>query len=360
MSARAATLALVLAAACSEKAIDIQLRPANAPGADTIDLSCMNGVGVTAYDPAYEHPVSDCVEFAPSSSRTLANLRLDGALSMATPEGGLKEIYVKGAAPGMFSCFGPTTFYGGAFYNGGDTLTVFLYPNLSCAHRLPGSGTFRVIDFLALLDTGTCTPAGAGLTAMSGTIHDDPAYGIAFFDQSTPPLALVDGVADVDGMFRQALGSSCLAGGLLNGETVVATSCVYPGFEGACSAAGEYEMGFVTYATLLAARDESLMATWNSAVLGVVWDPALDRPIANATIRVKHGDAAIRYTDYAARAFTDRTAQTTGASGTFTFYSNVPAEIDVEAPGYRTRTIFLGGDGYADDIGAASIITLGH
>lgn len=357
--ATAVTVLVLGTAACSEKAIEIELRAAVAPGSESIDLSCMDSVGVNAWGDSIFPSVS-CVQFAPDDDRTLARPQLSGKLTMDTPSGGLDDLYVWGMAD---DCLGGAMFYGGANYArdaDGDKLTVFIYPNLSCDQRTAGAKSIHVVDFLELLETQTCATIPDGFGVMTGTIHADPIYGVAYFDQvGQNPTTLVSGTASLSNAFDAATGATCLAAALFDDGIPVATSCVYPGFAGACSPAGELELAVIPSVEYENARDGAISDRFQTFLVGVIWDPALDRAIANATITVRNGDAQIVYTDYATGRFTRRGPMTTGATGTFSFYSDTPVSVDIAAPGYATRTLYLGNDGFNEATGA-TIITLGH
>lgn len=337
-------LGLTLAAiGCGDPAIELSLKlPPSAQIPANFDLSCVTAVEVKAVgneqgdgNTVPADVLSDCVDLTRAPA-TFADIRtaIAGKFEFRIPQSGLAGIMVRGT---MGTCADKVrsfeaNFYGGAaYYEGDDSLTVPLVPNVSCNQHT--TYTVRPIDLGALVTTKQCAmakPSGADPVVFTGDIRPrmlGSAFAWTVFDYgATGVVPDAAGKAAIAAYASVSSPKSCIAVGF-DSSTSYAGSCTNPGAPTICGLPGELELPVLDDLIPGTSLDPALMQQYGVPVFGVVWkqSPAtttVKAAIAGATVELEDPtQGKVVYTQFGAGKLTAiPNATSTGADGTFMVY----------------------------------------
>lgn len=336
-------VAAALAVGACEPTLELTMVADPAMASSTADLSCVRSVDVYAYGapnvdgvPAFSN---DCAGIAAPGVRTIADLPLHAAVSLAIPDQ-LQSIYAAGIDGTAGDCTGWPVFGAISLYHGGDHVELQARPLLDCNDQVATPRTVRAIDFMQFLADQTCAPP-VNATALRGWMGVMASFaevpGLAFAGTELPFTAAA--TTTVPRSYRAAVGDACIALEVYDDAGRDQIACLYPDQPNPCGGT-EVVYPFASAAVLDDSVDTSRLDARGGAVVVVVVDAAR-APVANATVTVDVGKADVVYTRRTGVTLTASGGATTDASGTFILYAGGPVAVDIAAGG-RQRHVVLG------------------
>ena len=361
------TVAIVLAAACAEPVVEMQLMlPKNA---DAYDTSCITAVEVRVNGGNYANDDTDftrsCMELKAGATYASVRDAIRGKFSVTIPDSGMSGIEVYGWS-GPSACKESDNpfvtpdllFFGKGDYIGQDRVDIPLTPNVSCTRN---EVKLRMYDMFALIGGATCdvagTIAGEGGAGIGTLVPRMFSEGSEFFG-NLAGANMMGNLVTFTGP-TQAGSKSCLAIDGGSDMTGGSTGCVLSG-PSVCAAAGEIEHAIIPYSVLENAGnyDPALMVQFPGIIFGSVWTGgATKAPIGGATIEIDPAHGKVIYLDppNAQGLLVARGGTSTGPSGLFALYTDTVASVKITANG-QTKTVQLGA---TDDRYAAAMIVMG-
>ena len=355
-------LTLLVAGACTDPAIDIQLAlpPPPAQGQPAFDLSCVTAVdiqpiavgdrksldiGQREYDTMDASPCVDLT--SPPTSFADIEAQLHGKFDIPVPANGLAALEIRGRAGTCkdMPAFYESVFYGAAPYGGHGSVTIPVKHNISCDQAT--TYTIRPVDLGQLVQSKTCAPVTSTTGQVSAADVRPTGLGGDFpsvvMEVGAAYTSLANGTGTVNS-FKQSYGGTCPAVAW-DDNGAVGVTCINAGAPTACGQPGEIELPVVQESLLTNAVDGS--QPYAGFVMGVVWsNTAPVGPVQGATVTLDQGaQGAVEYGSGGAQGFTpSATASATDASGMFEVYANEVVGVTVTAPGHGTQRLFVGGD----------------
>lgn len=357
---RGAGLLAMTLAACADPAVSLELQP---PADQAMyDTSCVSTFEIFTDGGNYPADANDfnSIEVKVDQphatyAELIASLR--GKFDIPIPSTGLAgvEVYAWNGDSGFAT--GTTlnpelAFLAVSKYDGGDTFTVPLVPNQSCAR---GAVTLRPLDLVPFLmsapracSAGALATGSFALGTLTPALYRDATFfwgGVASGDVGAAGTVSMQGATQVGP-------ESCLAatGGTDAGDT--STSCLAGA--GVCGHPGEYEIAVFDNVWYNNSLDKTIAAKFKGMTVGAVFDTAR-ASLAGATVEIDPAQGQLVFVDLDPTTKTFRPADgatATTASGLFLLYANTLVDVKITAKGHTT-TVRMGtpsGDGMAATI----------
>ena len=332
--------------ACAEPAIEMKLAlPAQLPAG--FDLGCVTAIEVVALgnfagdDQKPPDIERDCVDVTGMSSFADVRAQMAGQFTLALPESGLFGLTVRGSTG---TCADNPDYHEAVFYGGspagGDSITIPVVPNLSCA--MSGKVVaVHPVDMLALSNAKTCPVTSVG-RAFSGNFRPlllgDQAPAMTFEFGSSASSQWMAGASRIETFAQAASPSTCVGVGYGSPDEIGGGRCVEEGQASLCAAPGEIELGTISFDYMYQSRDVDLVAQYGEPVLGAAWEKGSVpiSSIAGATVTLEDPtQGVVVYVDKGTTGrFVPRTGATaTSADGFFMVYlKGAPTTITVTSP----------------------------
>jgi hypothetical protein len=337
---------LGLAAACSDKTVDLALLLPSSQVAAEYDTSCVSAVRL--YLVGKDYPTTGdyttgCYDLPPGTpNATFAQVRdaIAGRFEVDVPPSGLAtlELYAhNGTCTASREYDFDLTFYAETPFIGQDPIELPVIPNLSCA---TSSVTVRAIDVLALVETNDCAMATwqGGRVALS-TAAPLPSTSTTLWWGGQINAPVVDGVATLTGSTKTGP-NTCLAIGFLDNLGFFGFTCVAPAEQRVCAQPGELEAPMVDYDLWNASLDLAKENLYGGMIIGAVMGSG--GPVSGATVALDEPDQAkgqVVYLDppIGDGGFVERPDSATGPSGLFAIYTRSPVRMTITGNGTTVR-----------------------
>jgi len=351
MRLSAGIVVAVVAAGCGDKVIDMSLQLPD--DRDRWDTSCVLTIEVFTeglnYPDQSDDYIGQTLDTSDKPPKTYDDVlrAVAGRFDVQIPDTGLSgvEMYGWAGASGFFSesTFPDLVFYSRVLYDGQDTVTIPLVPNMDCR---TSNVTVRPIDLIRLVTTHDCTQAAisndelgyTSLGTLSPGLYKDYLFGWG----GQHGAAVANGVA-VFSSPTTVGPASCLA---VYGGTNTATTGGCVTATKACAMGAEVEAVLVDDGYAQNSLDPTIQEDLRGGVIGAVLD-ATHAPIAGARVAIPADGGKLVYVDLdtTTRRLIPTTGSTTTASGMFILYSNdlVDAQVTATVAGAPvTKTVRVG------------------
>jgi hypothetical protein len=352
----------VLAAACGEKTVEMEMVLPSSSVSSQYDASCVRAVQVylngSTYPENVDDYVFDCVDVKESVS-TFADVHdaIAGKFDLKLPSSGLSgvEVYAySGACDASSPQDYDLAFYGSAAYIGQDPIEVPIVPNLSCT---PSTVTIRPVDILKLVATKQCVDAAwntgkLGLSTLSPLPFTDESYWWGGLSST----AVANGVATLTAPTLVAP-KSCLAVALYTTDWMEVT-CVPPQDQRVCATGGEIEAPMINVDVGDRSIDNAKITEFGGVIYGVVVSGT--QPVANAQVTIDDADRGIVVyydmpagTENGTGALTEVNGATgTNSTGLFGVYTESLVHVSITANGQTVKRVIGGNE---DEISAVIV-----
>jgi hypothetical protein len=327
---------------CGEKALSMTI--ALPEDKERWDTSCLASVEVYTVGPNYPETddyVGQTIEVSGPATYDDMQSAIRGEFDVDIPDSGLHsmEMYGWNGPPAWDGATSELVFYSRVVYQGEDTVTIPLVPNLDCR---TSPVVVRPIDLITLVTTKSCAMAAVADGQMgvvsAGTLSPGLYEPYLFGWGGAHSATVVGGVSRMNASTTVGP-QTCLA---WYAETATGFSggCA-TGFK-ACASGSEYEVAIVDDQYALNSLDPTIQRDFVGAVFGAVVDGAKN-PIAGATVEVPAELGKVVYVnlDVAAKRLVPVSGAATTASGMFIVYTSDIVEVKITSAG-ATKTAVVG------------------